>query len=197
MVYCQDWGGCQKIWGEGLCEFQTSCLAWLILWVVWLNSCPLKNRMAHRMCWQDCALPVPWNLDAFSRLWGTVWVTIHAAYTWLNLLFVCTRCFMALIRGVKCKFPCPICLVPHTQMCDGSTHPLWTSENMQRVYKEAQEMASSADQQGHLKKFGLHNVKVWKVHLTMTPHWIPHLAEYILVPWEFWSIQVTFIWPFA
>ena len=122
----------------------------------------------------------------------------YVAYAWLNLLFgFCVRCFMALIRGVKSKFPCPVCLVPHTQMCDGSTHPLHTAESMQKVYEEAQEMESSADWQKHLKQYGLHNVKVQRIHLTMTSYWILHLAEYILESWEFWSTQVTFIWLFA
>ena len=47
---------------------------------------------------------------------------------------------MALICGTNSKFPCPICLVPDTQMSDGSTHPLWTSESMQNVYNEAMAM---------------------------------------------------------
>ena len=77
---------------------------------------------------------------------------------------------MALIHGVKSKFPCPVCLVPHTQMCDGSTHPLRTAESMQKVYEEAQEMESSADRQKHLKQYGLRNVKVQRIHLTMTSY---------------------------
>ena len=68
---------------------------------------------------------------------------------------------MALIRGVKSKFPCPVCLVPDSQMSDGSTHPLRTLESMQEVYDEAQAM-SSTEKEKHLKKYGLRDVKVWK-----------------------------------
>ena len=50
---------------------------------------------------------------------------------------------MALIRGTNSKFPCPVCLVPDSQMSDGSTHPLRTSENTQKVYNEAQKMSST------------------------------------------------------
>jgi len=73
---------------------------------------------------------------------------------------------MALIRGVNSKCPCPICLVPDTQMSDGSTHTLRTSENMQKVYNEAQTM-SSVEREDHLKKYGLRNVEVWKACWTM------------------------------
>ena len=68
---------------------------------------------------------------------------------------------MALIRGTKSKFPCPICLVPDTQMSDGSTHPLRTSEDMQKVYEEADAMPSGECEE-HLKMHGLRYVKVWK-----------------------------------
>ena len=70
---------------------------------------------------------------------------------------------MALIRGTNSKFPCPVCLVPDTQMSDGSTHPLRTSESMQKVYDEAMAMASAKDQDNHLKNYGLRKVKVWKI----------------------------------
>ena len=68
---------------------------------------------------------------------------------------------MALIRGGKSKFPCPICLVPHTQMSDGSKHGLRTTEDMQRVLDEAQRMPSK-EREEHLKAYGLRNVKVCK-----------------------------------
>lgn len=68
---------------------------------------------------------------------------------------------MALICGTKGKFPCPVCLVPSTQMSDGSTHPLRTSEDMQRAYNEADAMRSG-EREEHLKSYGLRYVKVWK-----------------------------------
>ena len=67
---------------------------------------------------------------------------------------------MALIHGTNSKFPCPISLVPDTQMSDGSTHPLWTSESMQNVYNEAMAMVSAKDQDSHLKSYGLQKVNV-------------------------------------
>jgi len=66
---------------------------------------------------------------------------------------------MALIRGVKGLFPCPVCLVPHTNMSDGSSHPLRTSESMQKVFNEASAMPLTEGDK-HLKGYGLRNVKV-------------------------------------
>lgn len=88
---------------------------------------------------------------------------LHILCQLLTLTF-CTRCFMALIRGTNSKCPCPICLVPDTQMSDGSTHPLRTSEDMQKIYNEAQKMTSGRRDE-HLKTYGLCNVKVWRAYL--------------------------------
>jgi len=93
----------------------------------------------------------------YEEQYGYSYISYNVKLT----LEFCTRCFMALIRGAKGKFPCPICLVPHTQMSDGSTHPLRTSESMQKVYFEALRM-SAEEQEEHLKGYGLRNVKVWK-----------------------------------
>ena len=44
-------------------------------------------------------------------------------------------------------------------MNDGSTHPLRTSENMKEVYKAAEDL-SKTEQEQLLKKYGLRNVEV-------------------------------------
>lgn len=72
------------------------------------------------------------------------------------------RCYMALIRGTNSKFPCPVCLVPDTQMRDGSTHQPRTSKAMEQVYNEAAAMPSAEQREEHLKGYGLRNVKVHK-----------------------------------
>lgn len=84
------------------------------------------------------------------------------------ILVFCARCFMALIRGSKGNFPCPVCLVPKTQMTDGSTHPLRTSETMQQVYNAAAAMSTKKQQDSHLKNYGLRNVEVREAYLTVT-----------------------------
>lgn len=74
---------------------------------------------------------------------------------------------MALIRGGGSNYPCPICLVPKTQLCDGSTHPLRTSESMQQVYDEAIKMCTIGQREEHLKGYGLRNVEVCEAHQTV------------------------------
>jgi len=67
---------------------------------------------------------------------------------------------MALIRGQKAKCPCPVCLVPNTQMSDGSTHTHRTTESMQGVFRKAAAMRSKTQQDELFKKYGLRNVEV-------------------------------------
>ena len=81
IVYGLGWGRTRRIWEKGLCEFQTGCLAWLILWTIGFNPCSVKNWDLHQMCWWGCAPPIPCNIDPLSWLWRTVWVVIYVAYT--------------------------------------------------------------------------------------------------------------------
>ena len=158
--------GCRGIWEEWICELQKSCLAWLILWVGGINSQCLKNWILHQMCWWDWTSPLPCDTDSFSWLWRTVWTVIHVIFVAYIHEFW-PRCFMALIRGTTCNFPCPVCLVPGTQLSDGSEHPLRTSESMQQVYKEAKAMASKTQRDEYLKNYGLCNVEVGKTYWSL------------------------------
>jgi hypothetical protein len=124
------------------------------------------------MCWWNDTSPLPCDLDSFSWLWRTVGVIVHV--TFLIYLHVCilNRCFMALVRGTGSDFPCPICLVPNTQMYDGSTHPLRTSDNMQKIYNEPAAIQSKTQQEKLLKKYSLRNVKVWEAHNSGIDSWL-------------------------
>lgn len=67
---------------------------------------------------------------------------------------------VALIRGGTSLFPCPTCLVEKEKIPELSK--VWearTSDNMQRVWKEAQVM-NRAGSENHLKKHGLRDVEV-------------------------------------
>lgn len=70
------------------------------------------------------------------------------------------RCFMALTRGAKAKFPCPVCLVPNEKLHEGVVHDLRTSESMQRVYEMAKGANTSEERETLLKNYGLRYVKV-------------------------------------
>ncbi|KAF9480048.1 hypothetical protein BDN70DRAFT_878082 [Pholiota conissans] len=68
-------------------------------------------------------------------------------------------CMVSLIRGVNSKFPCPNCLVPKEEIPNLSIeYPLRTTEEMKRVWMEAQDM-NSADKEEHLKGYGLRDVE--------------------------------------
>ena len=48
---------------------------------------------------------------------------------------------MALIRGVKANYPCPICLVPKEDLSNlSNTYELRTTASMQGIWSVAQEM---------------------------------------------------------
>ena len=66
---------------------------------------------------------------------------------------------MALTRGAKSKFPCPVCLVPAEGMCQGTLGTPCTTESMKQVYCEAKGMETK-EQEELLKSHGLQDVKV-------------------------------------
>ena len=66
---------------------------------------------------------------------------------------------MALVRGAKSKFPCPVCLVPAEGMCTGALGTLRTAETMKQVYHEAEEMETE-EREKLLKSHGLRYVMV-------------------------------------
>lgn len=80
---------------------------------------------------------------------GIIWLTC-----------VLDRCVMALIRGVKCKYPCPICLVPGNKLSDRSAvFPLRSSKESEEVVDCTTAMTAQA-REDILKEFGLRPIKV-------------------------------------
>ena len=104
---------------------------------------------------------------------------------------------MALNRGVRSKFPCPVCLVPCDELHNGTVHECRTSESMQNVYRVAEEMRTADERKEHLKAYGIRPVKVWQaIHclllaLIPTTHarmcfgssqiWIPIVHSHLIV----------------
>jgi len=67
---------------------------------------------------------------------------------------------MALIRGVKANYPCPVCLVPKEELSNLSkTYELRTTAGMQGIWSAAQEMNATQREQ-HLREHGLRDVQV-------------------------------------
>lgn len=67
---------------------------------------------------------------------------------------------MALTRGAKSKFPCPVCLVPSEELHDGVVYDSRTTESMQQVYDTADEMTTAAEREKYLQGFGLRYIEV-------------------------------------
>jgi hypothetical protein len=68
---------------------------------------------------------------------------------------------MALIRGVRSLFPCPICLVPQDLQWDLSKEfPLRTQADSRNIFLEAMDKPNVEQRDAHLKKYGLRAVEV-------------------------------------
>lgn len=67
---------------------------------------------------------------------------------------------MAMIRGVNCKFPCPICLVPGHKLTQLTRHySLRTQERMMAVLEEARAQPTASLKNDKLKQYGLRDVE--------------------------------------
>ena len=71
------------------------------------------------------------------------------------------RCVMALIRGVKCWFPCPRCLIPEAKQGDSlEDAPPRTAAGTMATIQKAREQELAGDREDILKAAGLRNVDV-------------------------------------
>ncbi|KAK0475317.1 hypothetical protein EDD18DRAFT_1116093 [Armillaria luteobubalina] len=83
------------------------------------------------------------------------------------------HCMMSLICGVRSSCPCPVCLVPDKKLMDiTEVYPLRTTENMQKLYDQAQEKGDSI-----LQSSGLQDVEnvFWSME---------HSDPYRAVSWD-------------
>ncbi|KAG1897928.1 uncharacterized protein F5891DRAFT_1241093 [Suillus fuscotomentosus] len=69
------------------------------------------------------------------------------------------QCIMALIRGLKGKFPCPVCLVPQDEQSILRTHELHTSHQSEDILRTARSKPSEKEKEDHLKAFSLRNIE--------------------------------------
>ncbi|KAK6992349.1 hypothetical protein R3P38DRAFT_2802824 [Favolaschia claudopus] len=69
-------------------------------------------------------------------------------------------CVMALFRGLRGLYPCPICFVPAQEQSDLSAeHPLRTAEGSKKILDEACALRTKEEQEEHLKAHGMRNVE--------------------------------------
>ncbi|KAG2117609.1 hypothetical protein DEU56DRAFT_874099 [Suillus clintonianus] len=78
------------------------------------------------------------------------------------------QCVMALIRGLKGKFPCPVCLVPQDEQSVLRPHELRTSRQSKDTLHTARSRPSEKEKEDQLKAFSLRNVEnvFWRILYT-------------------------------
>ncbi|KAG2031965.1 hypothetical protein BDR03DRAFT_936177 [Suillus americanus] len=116
--------------------------------VVWhkLFKCLLKSLalLSKTGFWVKC-----W--DGIERLFYLLILILSADYE--------EQCVMSLIHGTKCKFPCPVCLVPREELGNVLTsYPLRMSASMQATLREAQNFIQQEDKEKVLMSRGLRDV---------------------------------------
>ncbi|KAG1838877.1 hypothetical protein F4604DRAFT_1691463 [Suillus subluteus] len=96
--------------------------------------------------WFDCG-------DLIRRLLWPIILILSADYE--------EQCIMALIHGLKGKFPCPVCLVPQDmQSIHTEELALCTSAGSQQVLKTARLAKTKKTRETHLQAFLLRDVEV-------------------------------------
>ncbi|KAG1756155.1 hypothetical protein EDD22DRAFT_981579 [Suillus occidentalis] len=70
------------------------------------------------------------------------------------------QCVMSLIRGLKGKFPCPVCLVPQDeQSVLSDAHPLRTSTESLNILNTARSASTQKEKEQQLKAYSLRDVE--------------------------------------
>ncbi|KAG1779158.1 hypothetical protein EV702DRAFT_1178670 [Suillus placidus] len=106
-----------------------------------LSSLSSKSKTGQ---WFEC-------LDRLSRWFFPSILILSADYE--------EQCVMALVRGVRSLWPCPICLVPRDALSDASKrHPLRTSSDSQAIIKLARMKRTLEEREKMLKEYGLRDV---------------------------------------
>ncbi|KAG2155790.1 uncharacterized protein EDB93DRAFT_1262085 [Suillus bovinus] len=94
--------------------------------------------------------------------WVMCWDNIKCLFYPLILILSADyeeQCVMALIRGTKCKCPCPVCLVPREELGNVLTsYPLRTSASVQATITEARSFSRQEDKEKLLMSQGLRDV---------------------------------------
>ncbi|KAG2753584.1 hypothetical protein P692DRAFT_201705525 [Suillus brevipes Sb2] len=128
-----------------------------------------------RVVWHESFLKILLNLEQYSRT-GYSYTCYDTIMRWLFPVILILsadyeeQCMMSLIRGVQCKCPCPVCLVPLNELSDLSkTFAIRTAKDAQDalvVYKRSKTQGEEL-----LKSLGLRAVEnvLWLVKYS-DPH---------------------------
>ncbi|KAG2135968.1 hypothetical protein DEU56DRAFT_913061 [Suillus clintonianus] len=122
-----------------------------------LQSIELHSKTSY---WFKCGDQIQ------RRIWPLILI-LSGDYEEQLTLVTYRRCAMALIRGVKGKFPCPVCLVPQDEQLVNRVFALRTSRNSQQVLCTARGRRTAQEKEEDLKAYSLRNVEnvFWKIFL--------------------------------
>ncbi|KAG1864363.1 hypothetical protein F4604DRAFT_1893404 [Suillus subluteus] len=106
-----------------------------------LSSLASKSHMGQ---WFECP-------DNIQRWFFPIILILSADYE--------EQCVISLIRGIKCLWPCPVCLVPHDELLNIlKCYPPRMSTHSQEVLKAAWAKATAKEKEEKLKEYGLRDV---------------------------------------
>lgn len=78
---------------------------------------------------------------------------------------------MAMIQGTNSKFPCPMCLIPGSELSNmGASYQLHTTAEMSAVLASTEGM-NTTDKEDVLKAYGLRDIKVGCMPISKTGNW--------------------------
>jgi len=148
-----------------LCQFQETDLARCCSWDRQVHSTLCPNRLQVWL-WQWCHknyIPIyNYSLCWLWRTVGVIWILMPGAN--FNFLF---RCFMALMRGSKALYSCPVCLVPCEKLSNlFQSFPLRTTSRMWERWEEGQRL-NLGEREAHLRQYGLRDVQVLLAHFLL------------------------------
>ncbi|KAG1889164.1 hypothetical protein F4604DRAFT_1915011 [Suillus subluteus] len=160
--------------------------------VGWLPVVKEDKAHAGKLAWANFKATV-WH-KSFERILSSLaaktktgqWLEcLDVVQCWFFLLILILssdfeeQSTMALTRGVRALWPCPVCLIPHNKLSDMLHHyPHHTSCDSQAILATTQERETTEEREEVLKEYGLHDVLcplqvLWSDHL-----WV-ELQKYI------------------
>ncbi|KAG2132824.1 uncharacterized protein EDB93DRAFT_1242892 [Suillus bovinus] len=127
-----------------------------------------------RVVWHESFVKILLNLEQYSKT-GYLYMCYDKIMRWLFPVILILsadyeeQCMMSLIRGVQCKCPCPVCLVPLNELSDLSkTFAIRTAKDAQdalAVYKRSKTQGEEL-----LKSLGLRAVERDLNHFSTVIH---------------------------
>ncbi|KAF9554728.1 hypothetical protein CPC08DRAFT_696425 [Agrocybe pediades] len=122
-------------------------------------------RNVKRLIWHEAVAIIFSSIQSYTRFGVSVRCAdgiSRKIFPFVNMISADyeEQCFMALNRGNKANFPCPVCLVPKDSIPDLSkTFDLRTNKSMEEAYNRSAQGMNATDREELLKSLGIRDVK--------------------------------------